>query len=110
MLGSGIGTNFESYGSQGDMNLGNMPANYNNTGSFGQTTIHIMNYASTSMFKSVFSRTGNDMNNNLGFAMMGGGTLRSTNAITAVSLGSAGYGFLAAGSTATLYGVRTIGQ
>jgi hypothetical protein len=71
---------------------------------FSSTIAHILNYKSTSSFKSVITRHGADLNGS-GLTSLQIGLWRSTAAINQINI-SLVSGSVAAGSTATLYGIR----
>ena len=82
-----------------------MPAASATSGIFSSTVFHILNYASTSTFKTVLIRQAADLNGS-GLSRLTVGLWRATPAAIS-SLGiNAVSGNYAAGSTLTLYGVR----
>ena len=74
---------------------------------FASITLHILNYASTSTYKNMLIRSAID-ENGAGQTALGLTLWRNTNAISVINFGT-GY-TLTSGSTATLYGIRTVGQ
>jgi len=77
------------------------------TGIFATTIYHIMNYANTSIYKTVVGRQGS---NDTGVVDNGTaivtGLYRSTNAITSIQITGNGTPTFGAGSTFTLYGIK----
>jgi hypothetical protein len=71
---------------------------------FSSTVAHILNYKSTSTFKSMITRHAADLNGS-GLTSIQVGLWRSTAAISQINI-SLVSGSVAAGSTATLYGIR----
>jgi hypothetical protein len=93
--------------SNGDgLYLGIRPAFLSNL--YGGTTIHILNYASTTAFKPALAFTATE-NGGSGTVQMSTGTWRSTSAITSILFGGTG-NYPGVGTTFTLYGVRGMGQ
>jgi len=80
------------------------------SGVFGFHTIDILNYANTSTYKTVLTRGAGDANGS-GFVELNASLWTKTDGVSQIGIyttsGGAG---LAAGSTVTLYGVRSIGQ
>ena len=74
-------------------------------GVFGTGVTHILNYASTSTFKTFLSRGGGDLNGS-GEVSLTAGLYRSTNAITSLQVIT--YEGLVSGSTIALYGIRAV--
>lgn len=86
---------------------GYIPSANSTAGAFGSITGHILNYASSTTFKSALSRSAEDRN--------GGGTTglyislyRSTAPITRLGIATYGVGNFVAGSQITLYGIRAV--
>jgi hypothetical protein len=75
------------------------------SGIFSTNIMHILNYSNTTTFKTVLWRSAADANGS-GQSRLAVGLYRSTAAITQVYVNPAS-GF-AAGSTATLYGIRAV--
>lgn len=67
-------------------------------------TLHIINYANTSNFKTTISRTAQD-DNGSGYTDLIVGLWRSTSAITSLTVGNNSYSF-ASGSVFALYGIK----
>lgn len=84
---------------------GFFPAANATAGFFGSSVSHILDYANTSRFKTTLTRFATDMNG-------GGGTgiyinlVRSTAAITTLNVYTDFADYWAAGTTATLYGIK----
>jgi hypothetical protein len=77
------------------------------TGTFASSVFHILNYANTSTFKTVLMRSAADSNG------QGGVNLTASLIQTTAGIGQLliqSNGNFVAGSTATLYGIRTVGQ
>lgn len=84
---------------------GSIPAASAAVGMFGSSISHILSYANTSTFKTTLTRWASDVN--------GGGTtgiyanlVRSTSAITTLNVYTDYADYWAAGTTATLYGIK----
>jgi hypothetical protein len=76
--------------------------------SFGMGITHILNYTNTSFYKTMVSRTGTDTNG-AGIAMNVSNFYKgTTNAVS--NLYCVTYTNFVAGSTLSLYGVRSVGQ
>jgi hypothetical protein len=77
------------------------------TGIFATTIYHIMNYANTSVYKTIVGRQGS---NDTGVVDYGTaivtGLYRSTNAITSIQITGNGTPTFGSGSTFTLYGIK----
>jgi hypothetical protein len=74
---------------------------------FGSGIMHILNYSNSSTFKTFIGKGSADINGS-GSVGLTATLYRNTPAIT--SLGVQTYNNLDAGSTFTLYGIRTVGQ
>ena len=83
-----------------------IPAATATAGIFGSNTVHLLNYTNTTTFKSALWRSGSDRNG-AGLTILSAHLYRSTNAITRINT-STSNGNFAAGSTATLYGIRAV--
>lgn len=83
--------------------LGYMPGTSSTTGVFGSAIFHFLNYANTSTFKTYLGRTVSDVNGS-GYTTLGANLIANTGAITSINL--SGTNNLAAGSSATLYGIK----
>ena len=84
-----------------------LPATGAQPNTFGTIEGWIVNYSQTNTFKSVLTRVATDLNG-AGASSLNFTTYKSTNAITSLLL--AGNYYYAAGTTAQLYGIRTVGQ
>jgi hypothetical protein len=82
---------------------GRLPASTSAAGIFGAMGLHILNYRNTSTFKTYLMRSTSDRNGS-GETTLSAGVWRSTSAINLIYLTSS-ISF-AAGSTATLYGIK----
>lgn len=67
-------------------------------------TIHVLNYANTTNFKTTINRTAQD-NNGTGYVDLTSGLWRSTSAITSITIGHNAYDFQT-GSVFALYGIK----
>lgn len=118
--GSGIGSfttlygNGSSTGSYRDssqsinIELREFTGSNQTSGIFTSVTMHILNYANTSAYKTILSRNASDWNGS-GFTHLTVNMMETTSGIS--SLKFAGYsGNLAVGSQIQLYGIRTVGQ
>jgi hypothetical protein len=74
----------------------------------GAFITHILNYANTSTYKTSISRAASDANGS-GTTQLTVSLWQSTAAINAIIWGGTG-NYPGAGSIATLYGIRTVGQ
>ena len=81
-----------------------IPAANNTSGVFSANVHHIMSYANTTTFKTVFNRVSAPSN----FAAASTGMWRSTDAIGSIQLqvSNGSQGYYVTGSTLTLYGVK----
>lgn len=79
------------------------------TGIFESTTIHILNYAQSSTFKTFISRRAAD-NNGSGTTELAVGLWRATPQALISLVVAAPAGNFISGSTLTLYGIRSVGQ
>jgi hypothetical protein len=81
-----------------------------NASTFATVTIDILNYRNTSTYKTVFSRIACDLNG-AGQTWLSVALLQTTSALSSVNVFNYNAGTNAVtGSTATLYGVRSVGQ
>lgn len=81
------------------------------TGNFNVVRTDFFNYSNTSVNKSAISKHAADYNNS-GSGAVGMYSLlwRNTNAITSISIQSGNGAYFIAGTTFTLYGIRSVGQ
>ena len=79
------------------------------SGIFATQIVHLLNYRNTSNNKTAISRSSNDQNGS-GNATVIAGLWPLTAAITQIDFSAYGGTNFAANSTATLYGVRSVGQ
>ena len=68
--------------------------------------MHLQNYANTTTYKTTIARSNNASGSSLPGTETTVGLWRSTSAINAIKVYTAGGGNLASGFTATLYGVK----
>jgi hypothetical protein len=93
--------------SNGDgLYLGIRPAFLSNL--YGGVVIHVLNYASTTSFKPALATTAAE-EGGPGTVQIATGTWRSTAAISSILFGGTG-NYPGAGTTFSVYGVRSIGQ
>ena len=86
-----------------------IPAASTNSNLFGGFEAHVLNYANTSVFKTALVRQSFDVNGSGGGTSLTVGMRSLTSAVTSLEIGG-GNNALAAGSSATLYGVRSTKQ
>jgi hypothetical protein len=101
--GSATSSRFTAYGAA---DAGYIPSSTATSGVFSSTELHILNYANTSTFKTIFSRSACDLNGS-GLTSLIASLWPFTAAINSIQIFSSNY---AAGSTFALYGIRTVGQ
>jgi hypothetical protein len=105
LFGDGSTAQSSRFSNGFDPTDGFFPAASATAGFFGTSVSHILNYANTSTFKTTLTRFATDLNG-------GGGTglyvnlVRSTNAITTLNVYTDFADYWAAGTTATLYGIK----
>lgn len=87
--------------------MGYMPGASSTSGIFGANEMHILNYANTSTYKTVLWRNACDLNGS-GWTILSVGLWKQTAAINSITFASTTA--FASGSTAELFGVRTVGQ
>jgi hypothetical protein len=106
----GQGSSVDSYRGTGAYGLycNSMPAASTNSNAFGGFEAYIPNYAQSNTRKTVLVKQSFDVNNSGGITYTIG-SRNITDAVTMLELGG-GNNAIAAGSTATLYGIRTINQ
>ena len=85
-----------------------LPGSTATSGIFGTVEAHILNYSNTTTYKTCLFRTAGDVNGSGGYINVSASLWQSTAAITSLTVGT--YGNFVAGSSAALYGVRTVGQ
>ena len=95
--------------SGGLLYLGEIPAATSTSGIFGSSVNHFMNYANTSTYKTILTRSAVDLNGS-GLVHLWAQLYRSTNAITILSCYNTTGANWVAGTTFSLYGIRSIGQ
>ena len=102
--GSATSSRFTAYGAA---DAGYIPSSTATSGVFSSTELHILNYANTSTFKTILSRSACDLNGS-GVTSLIASLWPFTAAINSIQIFSSGN--YATGSTFALYGIRTIGQ
>lgn len=110
---TGNGTTASSSRIQNDFygsSVGLVPGANATSGIFAVATTHILNYRNTSTFKTAITRVAADANGS-GTTYLTASLLRGTGAITSTGLFVyGGASNLTSGSTATLYGIRSVNQ
>jgi len=101
MQGNGSTAFSNRYASQNNMNFAGSIGG-NGSGEYSVSTIHIMNYANTTTYKTAMARNSHATQQTQAFV----GLWRSTAAVTSIAFTGNGYNFNA-GSTFTLYGVKS---
>jgi len=101
--GSSVGAT-RTNNASGYFQYGGIPGGTSSTNAFSTHIFHIMNYANTSVFKTIISRSAKDLNGS-GTTAMQVCVARSTTAVTRVGVATYGDGNLAVGTTFTLYGI-----
>jgi hypothetical protein len=86
---------------------GSYPGQYSAPQTFGNVQMWIPNYSKTYNYKSILSRNASDLNGS-GQTGLNISLTSNTNAITSILC--AGNYYYAAGTSFSLYGVRTVGQ
>ena len=89
-----------------------IPAATSTSGVYGSVTIDILNYANTSTYKTVITRTAADTNGS-GSTRLAVGSYQSTSAISSkitIVANTATSQFFASGSSVAIYGIRTVNQ
>lgn len=104
LIGDGSSATSTRASTQSNCYFGFIPNANATSGIFGSTTVHILNYANTSTFKTTLSRTAGDANGS-GTTTLTVNNWRNTAAINKITLYCSYTNFLA-GTTATLYGIR----
>lgn len=90
--------------------MGDIASSVTPSSMFSSATVDILNYSNTANFKTALCRIAND-NNGTGQTWLSVSLLRTTSALTDVTVFNYNAGMNAAiGSTATLYGVRSVNQ
>lgn len=106
-LNTAIGAGVQQQSGQQYLKVGYVPASYAEANIFGTIEAYIPNYARTTSFKTILTRSGSNVGVS-GYTMITVATVTSTNAVTSLTL--AGNFFYATGTQFTLYGVRTVNQ
>jgi hypothetical protein len=105
----GNGSSAAAYGTANTSNIdcGTLTGNSNTANAFGVTVIDILDYASTSKYKTVRSLTGQDSNNTYGIVQFLSGSWRNLNAVNSITLkASSGTPNFNQYSEFSLYGVK----
>ena len=90
--------------------VGLVPANSATSGIFGSATWHCLNYANTSTFKTTICRSASDLNGS-GNTRLTVNLTRGLSGITTVNCSTFSSSiYWVAGTTFSLYGIRSIGQ
>jgi hypothetical protein len=100
-------TSFRQTNQQGIWADGVVPGANSTSGIYGSMTMYILNYTNSSTFKTYLMRCAADINGT-GYTSLVVGTWRQTSAISTVYLTPSVSA--TAGSTFTLYGIRSVGQ
>lgn len=103
LVGDGSSASSSRWTNQSFFQFTNQPAGTSPAGTFSANTMHILNYANTTTFKTILTRNSYDLNGS-GSSKVIVGTYASTAAITSIAI-SPNLGFKA-GTTMTLYGIR----
>ena len=98
-----------SYGAGYVYSAYRLPAASATSGIFGAVETHILNYAGTSTYKTILTRSEGDQNG-AGGVCLNAGTYQTNTAISSITLAwNSGLNFVSR-STVELFGVRTVGQ
>jgi hypothetical protein len=107
LQGNGSATVSGRFSSIGSTNFGLAPAYGSTPNLFGTSVVHIMNYASTTAFKTFLNRNACDLNGS-GTTDLRVGLWQNLARLNYIQLGADG--LFDIGSSCTLYGVRSVGQ
>jgi hypothetical protein len=105
---NGNGSAVASSGSatQNRADIGYVPTNGYASGTFGTLIVDVIDYASTTKYKTIRAFSGFDGNGS-GTVGLGSGLWQKTNAVNAIAFSNANNSFdWAVGSTASLYGIK----
>lgn len=105
LVGNGSGTSSSRLTSQTVTNRFDIPAANATTGIFGASTVHILNYASTSCYKTILLKSANDLNGS-GNVNLSAGLWRSYGGIVSVNVATENGSNLIGGSTISVYGIK----
>jgi hypothetical protein len=100
--GTGSAVTSERYTNESFIRVGYAIGSSETASAFSINAIHILNYANTSTFKTAINRDASDRNG-AGLVQLTSGLWRSTAAISSIWYATS----LVAGSTITLYGIRS---
>jgi hypothetical protein len=109
LSGDGASATSSRSSNQTVMNRFNIPAASSTSGIFGSSIVHIFNYANTTTYKTLITRSACDLNGS-GDTNLSVGLWRSTSAITTINVATENGSNLVAGSNIVLYGIRRVGQ
>ena len=109
LVGNGTSATSSRNSTGGVGRVGVEPSGSSTSGIYGTLIIHILNYANTSTFKTILSRSAADLNGS-GETRLLATLYRSTSGISSIRISDEIGGNFASGSTWTLYGIRTVGQ
>ena len=107
LFGDGASAGSGRVSNSGGGQWGNIATSSNTAGMFSTAMVHVLNYANTSTFKTFLVRNADDRNGS-GYSILQADLYRSTAGISRLTFGNASYVNLAAGSQATLYGIRAV--
>ncbi len=105
LIGNGASISSSRNSSTSVGRLGVEAGGSSTAGIFGSLVIHILNYANTSTFKTILSRSAADLNGS-GETRLVATLFRSTSAVSSVRLSDEIGGNFASGSTFNLYGIK----
>lgn len=105
LFGDGSSAGSGRVSNSGGGQWGNIATSSNISGAFSTAIVHILNYANTSTFKTLLVRNADDRNGS-GYSILQVDMFRTTSGISRITFGNSSYLNLAAGSQATLYGIR----
>ena len=107
LYGNGSSASSDRFSTQNSIDFAGTIASGATSGIFGSANLDILNYSNATTYKTTISRSASDVNG-AGFTFLTAGLWRNTGAITSVQVFT--NTSFATGSTATLYGIRTVGQ
>ena len=105
LYGNGASATAAGYATATAGEWGNIPAATATASAFGATIIDILDYASTTKYKTIRIFTGDDRNGG-GLSYLGSVLWQSTSAITSVTMFSSTSNNYSSGSTFALYGIK----
>lgn len=107
LKGDGASATSSRYTATSYITVGYTPG-ASSTNIFGATTFDILNYANTSTYKTMITRSAADLNGS-GTTTLDISLFQTTSAITSIQFNPLGGGWII-GSRASLYGIRSAGQ